>query len=373
MALSEKPVVNSSAQTKRIVGPAALWRRALFSEYFVLYLSLAYFLLLWPFVPLLGSPTNIGNILNNMWPLLAVAVGQTIVLIVGGIDLSQTSIMALTSVLGALMMTARLEPLRFDKSPLWGLLVGPGGGPLGGSALATVGGVLVMLVVGALIGLLNGISITRLSMPPFMVTLVSLIFFSALAIWLTKTENVTALPASYVAIGKSDLVAFPVGESLVLALPFAALVAIALAICAHVLLSRTVIGRWMYAIGTNAQAAAISGVPVRRVVTLAYVLSGVCAAVASIIYSTRLEYGSPVLGESKFLDIIGATVIGGTSLFGGKGKVMWTVFGVLFLVLLDNSLNLLSLSSFTVTIVKGAVILLAALLDVARTRLIARQ
>lgn len=357
-ALERPPAPGSAAPAR-----TTLWQRLLLSEYFVLYLSIAYLLVLVPFVPLLATPANLGNILGNMWPLVAVAIGQTFVLIVGGIDLSQTSIMALTSVVGALLMTAQVNPLRFEKSPVWGILLGPDGGLLAGSLLAMPLGVLTMLLVGALIGALNGTAITRFGMPPFMVTLVSLILFSATAIWLTKTENVTALPAAYIAIGKGQL----------FGLPYAALVVIGLALLAQLSLSRTILGRWLYAIGTNARAATISGVPVQRTITLAYVMSGVCAAIGSVIYSTRLEYGSPVLGESKLLDVIGATVIGGTSLFGGKGKILWTVCGVLFLVLLDNTLNLLSLSSFTVTMVKGAVILLAALLDVIRTRLIARQ
>lgn len=368
MATSDKRTIDTpSPVAPQRASARGAWRRLVFSEYFVLYLSIVYFLVLWPFVPLLATPANIGNILGNMWPLLAIAIGQTFVLIIGGIDLSQTSIMAVTSVLGAMVMTNRLNPPRFEKSPLWGIVLGAGGGPLAGSTLAAPVGVLVMLLIGALIGLLNGASITRFGMPPFMVTLVSLIFWSATAIWLTQTENVTALPASYIAIGKGAL--FEIGP---VALPYAALVTIGLAVIAHVILSRTVFGRWLYAIGTNIRAAVISGVPTRQAITLAYVISGVCAAIGSILYSTRLEYGSPVLGESRFLDIIGATVIGGTSLFGGKGKVLWTVFGVLFLVLLDNTLNLLSLQSFTVTIVKGAVILLAALLDVVRTRFMAR-
>lgn len=351
----------------------ALGRRLLFSEYFVLLLSIAYFLVLLPFLPLLGTRENLSNIFSNMWPLLAIAIGQTFVLIVGGIDLSQASIMAVTSVAGAMVMTSQLEPLRFDKSPLWGTLLSEQGGLLGGSLLAVPVGALTMLVVGALIGLFNGTAVTRFRMPPFMVTLVTMTFFSAFAIWLTKSENITALPAGYVAIGKENLFAIPLGGDDAIGLPYALLVSAGLAIIAHLVLSGTVFGRWLYAIGGNARTATVSGVPTHRAVTLAYVLSGVCAAIASILYSARLEMGFPALGESSLLNVIGAVVIGGNSLFGGKGKIVWTVFGVLFFVLLDNTLNLLSLSAFTISIVKGAVILFAALLDVTRTRLLAKQ
>lgn len=120
--------------------------------------------------------------------------------------------------------------------------------------------------------------------------------------------------------------------------------------------------------GQNATAARISGVPVRAMTFSAYVASGCCAALASVILTGRLETGSPVLGREILLDIIGATVVGGTSLFGGKGKIAWTFFGVLFLTVLDNALNLLSLSQFSITMTKGAVILFAAVLDATRRR-----
>jgi ribose/xylose/arabinose/galactoside ABC-type transport system permease subunit len=126
------------------------------------------------------------------------------------------------------------------------------------------------------------------------------------------------------------------------------------------------LGRWLYAVGYNPRTSLISGVPVGRVTAGAYVLSGLFAATASILLTARLETGSPNHGKALLLDVIGAAVIGGTSLFGGKGKVPWTVFGVLFLALLGNGLNLLNLSDFLITIIKGTVILIAALLDVWR-------
>ena len=118
------------------------------------------------------------------------------------------------------------------------------------------------------------------------------------------------------------------------------------------------LGRYIYAIGTNARAAEISGVPVKRVITLVFMFAGFCAAVAAIIYSARLQGGRPTIGGgSVLLDIIGATVIGGTSLAGGKGKVTWTFVGVVFFVLLSNTLNSMGLSAFYIDVVKGGIIL----------------
>ena len=338
-------------------------RRLLLSEYFVLYLSIAYFLVLVPFIPRLASPATLGNIFSNLWPLFAVAIGETVVFIVAGIDLSLPSIMGLTSVVGAVVMSSEMNPLYLSKSPLWGWLISETGGPLGGSALAVPVGILVMLCVGALIGCLNGLAIAKLNMPAFMVTLVSLSFFLAFSIKLTQSNNVVNLPDGFIAIGSEGL-----GP-----IPFSLIATGILALIAHVLLSRTVLGEWFYATGASKKVAIVSGVPTKRVTILAYTFSGICAAVAAIIYSGRLQMGRPTLGSNMLMDIVGATIIGGTSMFGGKGKVAWTLFGVLFFVLLSNTLYLLNLSYFTINIVKGGVILLAALLDVTRTRIVAKE
>ena len=305
------------------------------SEYLVLLLSGTYFLALLPCTPGFASPDNLANILATLLPLFIVAMGQTIVLITGGIDLSVTSIIALTSVTGAAVMSG-------DH------------GWLAGSPLAVPAGILAMLAVGALVGVFNGVAVTQFKMPPFIVTLTSMMFFSGLAIWLTKSKNIGSLPAVFNAIGGKTGLAFTVAAMLGLA--------------AHAMLSRSLWGRWLYAVGHNARAADISGVPVNGVIVSAYVVSGVFAAVASVLYTGQAESGSPVLAQRLLLDIVGATVIGGTSLFGGRGKLLWTLFGVLFLKLIDNSLNLLDLSYFTIMMVKGAVILFAAVMDSARTR-----
>lgn len=320
------------------------WKRVVTSEYWVLYLCLVYFLVMCAVAPQVASPENVSNIFSNMLPILIVAVGQTIVLISGGIDLSATSIIALASVVGASVMTGD-------------------GGLLAGSATAVPAGIIAMLLTGALVGLFNGAAITRLRMPPFIVTLTTMIFFSGFAIWLTQSSPIYNLPESFILIGKGAF----------FFVPYALAVALLVVALAHVALGRTLFGRWLYAAGANAKTALVSGVPVNRTVLVAYVVSGVCAAAASILYTGRLETGSPVLGQRILLDVIGAAVLGGTSLFGGKGKVTWTIFGVLFITLIDNSLNMLEQppSYFVIMMLKGTVILLAALLDTMRARFLA--
>ncbi|MGH9341057.1 MAG: ABC transporter permease [Acidobacteriota bacterium] len=314
-------------------------KHLLSSEYLVLYLSVVYFLLLWPFTPGLASPQNMANFFSNMLPLAVAAIGQTLVLVTAGIDLSATAIIALSSITGAYLMSS-------DSSLL------------PDSTLVVPIGIMAMLSVGAALGFINGTAVSRLRMPPFMVTLAAMIFFSGFAVWMTQSGNIYNLPPAFNQIGQGSL----------LFIPFALLIVLAVGIIAHVTLSKTVLGHRLYAVGHNLRAATVSGVPVNRTITLAYIGSGICAAVSSIIYTARLETGSPVLGEGVLLDIVAAAVIGGSSLFGGKGKVLWTVFGVLFITLIDNSLNLLGLSYFAVLTVKGLIILLAALLDAARLR-----
>lgn len=360
---------------------AVMARRAFLSDFFVLYLSLAYFLALAPFLPVLFTPANLSNLLSNMWPLLCVAVGQTFVLTIAGIDLSQGAVVGLTSVVAAMLVATGGSPDVLDNAPIWGAVLTEAGGPLHGLSGGLMLGLAAMLLTGALVGLVNGLSVAWLGAPPFMVTLVAMLSISAFALYLTQSENIRFLPDAYVRLGKGDIVSLYFGaqdEPLIRRrmiysfVTYPMVIALTLAVAAHLLLSRTVFGRYVYAIGTNRRAAEISGVPVRRVIVTVFVISALCAAVGAILYSARLEAGRPTLGEGNFLlDVIGATVIGGTSLFGGKGKVLWTVFGVLFFVLLSNTLNLMNLSSSHIDMVKGAVIIAAALLDVARTRMAA--
>jgi len=335
-----------------------LTRRALLSEYFVLYLSLLYMLALWPFLPWLFGAQNVSDILSNMWPLLIIAIGQTFVLITAGIDLSQTSVMALTSVVGAMLMAGQFDPVLFTKSPLWGILLFEQGGLLAGHGYGVPVAIAVMLAIGALVGLFNGLAVAIFRMPAFIVTLVTMMFFSAVAIYLPKSENILHLPPSFIALASGS-----VGY-----VPYPLLIAVCVAVLAHLLLSRTLYGRRLYAVGTNPTASAISGIPTRRVIIVAYVISALCAVLGSVLYSARMEMGRPTLGSMQFIDIVGANVIAGVSLAGGKGKITWTLFGVFFFVLLANTLNLLDLPFYMIDIVKGLVILAAALLDVMRNR-----
>lgn len=333
--------------------------RLLVSDYFVLVMTVVYFSLMAIHIPELRTLENASNNLTNLWPLLVLAIGQAVVLIVAGIDLSQTAIMGLASVVGGVLLTSYIEPSIFQHTPFWGILLSESGGILaevpGGVVIAS----LIMVSLGALVGLINGSAVAYLKMPAFIVTLVAQALFSAVAIWLVKSEKISALPEAFLSI-KEEFVMF---------ISPMALIGVATTLLLTVILARTVLGRHFYAVGTNPRTALVSGVPVNRTLIAAYMFSGGCAGIASVLLSAVQESGSPTLGVLMLMDVIGATVIGGVSLFGGKGKISGVLFGAVFFVILSNTLNLLNLDSFTVMIVKGLVILIAAGLDVLRNRM----
>lgn len=310
------------------------------SDHLVLWLCLIYFAALAPFAPGFASWANLQTILAYALPILVVAVGLTLVLIIGGIDLSVTSIIALASVLGGKIMSV-------DE------------GWLAGHALAVPVGLLAMIGVSAGIGAVNGFLVTVCRIPAFIATLTTMMFVSGLAIWFTLSRKIGGLPPGFVLLGqKLWLVAAMAGAATWIA---------------HLALARTLYGKWLYAIGHNARAAVVSGVPVERMTFFTYVVSGLFAGLAAILFTAALETGNPEMARDNLLDVVGAVVIGGTSLYGGKGRVTGTVFGVLFLALVDNSLNLLGLTFYTITMVKGAVILAAALMDSLRNKLLATR
>ena len=270
---------------------------------------------------------NLRSIGSSVVPLFLLALGQMTVMISGGIDLSVTGTMALVSVAGAVVMRET------------------------GSAFA---GVTAMLTAGAGVGMLNGGAVAWLRLPPFMVTLTSQMFLSGMAVWAVQSKNIGGLPAGFMRLGKE--------------VPIAAGAAVVCGIVGHLLLRRSVWGRQLFAAGFNAETARFSGLPVPWVRIRSYVASGLLAAVAAVILTARLETGSPVLGQRMLLDVIGAAVLGGVSLRGGRGHVLWVLGGALFFAILDNALNLLGLSHFRIMMVKGGVILAAAALDAWRIK-----
>lgn len=282
------------------------------------------------------------DVLLALFPLSILVGGQLLVLLIGQIDLSMTAVMATGSIVGASVMTRQAAQM----------------GGVGASAV----GILACLGLGAGIGLFNGVCNAVLRIPSFIVTLAVMMAGNGAAVWyastVSETTSIGGLPEAFRVIGYGGAAGIPV--ALVLSIMVLGMI--------HYVLSRTVAGRWFYAVGHNAEAARISGVPVRWLTIAAFVASGFGAALATVIYTSRIETGTPTLGQNMLLDIIGAAMIGGVSLFGGRGSIWMALGGAAFLCALDKSLQLLGLSLFIVLAVKGCAIVLAALFDVLRSR-----
>ena len=281
-----------------------------------------------------------ADIFKSMLPLAILATGQLLVLLLRQIDLSMPAIMGMGAIMAASVMTRHGD----------------------GQWLSSLSGILVCLSIGALIGAFNGFCTAVIKMPSFIVTLATLMTGSGAAVWYASTVSdsvsIGGLPESFRTIGYGTWFGIPIAFVLCAAVMLAA----------TYILSRTVIGRWIYAIGHNPMTAQISGVPVTFVTIGAFVGSGFCAALAAIIYASRMETGSPTLGKDMLLDIIGAAIIGGVSLFGGRGTVRMIIMGVLFLSVLDKALQLIGLTFFIVLSIKGIAILAATYIDIIRRK-----
>lgn len=285
---------------------------------------------------------SMGDILLAMIPLAVLVTGQTLVLLIGQIDLSMTAVMAFGSVAGASFMT------RAGANP--------------DSLLNTAGGVTTCLTVGLLVGLFNGLCVAFLRIPSFIATLAVMMGLSGAAVWFASSVSDT------ISIGGLPELFRGIGYGKIMGVPYAFILAGLVLGLAWFTLKRTMMGRWLYAIGHNHRAARVSGVPVRSVTVAAFAISGLCAAIACIIMTSRIETGLPTLGRGMLLDVVGAAVIGGVSLFGGRGGVLWAMGGVALLCILDKSLQLLGLSLFLVLSIKGLAILAAAIADALRRR-----
>ncbi len=271
---------------------------------------------------------NLFNILRQVSINALIAFGMTFVILTGGIDLSVGSILALSSAFVAGLMTD------------------------GTSALITV---LAGLIVGAVMGALNGMVISLGKVAPFIATLATMTIFRGLTLVYTDGNPITGLSQGgwFELFGRGYFWIFPV-PVLTMLIAFAVL---------YFILKKTTFGRYTYAIGGNEEAAKLMGIQVNKVKIMIYSLSGLMAALAGIILTSRLNSAQPTAGTSYELDAIAAVVLGGTSLSGGRGWIVGTLIGALIIGTLNNGLNLLGVSSFFQLVVKGLVILFAVLAD----------
>ncbi|AYX84088.1 ribose ABC transporter permease [Staphylococcus sp. EG-SA-6] len=272
--------------------------------------------------------SNLLNLLRQISINGLIAFGMTFIILTGGIDLSVGSILALSSAFIALMITSGVDPI-----------------------IALIIGVLIGFVLGAV----NGLLVTKGNMAPFIATLATMTIFRGLTLVITDGNPITNLGDSYLfqLFGKGYFIGIPV-PAVTMIIVFMILL---------IILQKTTFGRHTYAIGGNEVAAKISGIKVNKIKILIYGISGLMSALAGGILTSRLNSAQPTAGTSYELDAIAAVVLGGTSLTGGKGRIVGTLIGVLIIGVLNNGLNLLGVSSFYQQVVKGVVILIAVLID----------
>jgi ribose transport system permease protein len=272
-----------------------------------------------------------GNLRNVLWQVTAIgiiAIGQTLVILTGGIDLSVGGIAALSAMVGGLAMTRG-----------------------GGQEVAL--GIVVTLVVGTAVGLVNGLLVAYGRLAAFIVTLGMLSITNSMTYVISDAKSLVGLPKAYRIWGRGTLGG----------VPYSTITFVALFVLGYLLLARTKPGRFLYAIGSNEEAARLSGVNVRAYKVLPYAITGLLCAIAALILSGKLGAIDPDTGTGFELRTIAAVVIGGTSLFGGKGSLVGTLIGVFLIGVLSNGLNLLRVDAFWQGTAVGIVIILSVLVE----------
>ncbi len=275
---------------------------------------------------------NLFNVLRQISTNLLLACGMTMVIILGGIDLSVGSVIALSGVLAAGGV------VRYNLPIVPAMFLG--------------------LLVGIVFGLFNGFVISKTTIPPFIVTLATMNIARGLAGVYTGGSPVRVVTKEWQWIGAGYAFGVPVPV----------IIMIIIFIVSLLIINRTKMGRYIYAVGGNNLAATYSGINVSTVKFFVYTYSGIMAGLAGIILASRMYSGQPTAGEGAEMDAIAAVVVGGTSMSGGSGKLGGTLIGALIIGILNNGLNLMNVNSFWQTVVKGVVILLAVMLDFFRTR-----
>ena len=273
------------------------------------------------------TQANILNILRQIAPLMIVAVAMTFVITTAGIDLSVGSVLALVNALAAISLQAGVP---------WALVVA------------------LLLLIGVAIGLVQGFFVAHEGIPAFIVTLAGLSTIRGTALLLTKGYSIPIDPQSPFN---------EIGRGWVLGVPMPAIIAVAVLVAGYVVFNETTFGRYVTGVGANAEAVRRAGVNTERVMIAVYALSGLAAAMAGIIIAARLGSGSSNAGGGFELDVIAAVVLGGTSLFGGRGTIVGTMLGALTVAVIGNGLILCHLSPFLTPIVEGIIILVAIWLN----------
>ena len=279
-----------------------------------------------------ATADNLFNVGVQVAVTAIVAIGQTFVIITAGIDLSVGSVSALAGVIGTMLIAH--------------------------SGIPVIAAIILAILIGGVAGLVNGTLVTLAGLAPFIATLGMLSVARGLVDVVTNATAVFGLPTSFDYLGQGQVGGVPI--------PIIVLAGVAIA--AHLVLTRTRLGRYTYAIGSNPDAARLSGIPVKRYLNAVYVISGLLAGLGGIMAMSRVGSGQPNFGLGLELDAIAAAVIGGTSLFGGEGTIPGTLIGAFLIALIRNGSVLLNINTFVQSIIIGCIIWLAVLWDQVRRR-----
>jgi ribose transport system permease protein len=281
--------------------------------------------------------SNLLAIVDRIVVIAVIAIGMTMVIITAGIDLSVGSLIALSAVISTLLMK-RMGGLQASG---WAVLVG----------------FLVGMLSCGIIGGLGGFVVARFKVAPFITTLGIMMMARGLAFMITGGFSIYQVPKALPWLGQGR----PLG------IPNTVILLIVLYVVAHIFMTHTRLGRYIYAVGGNEEAARLSGVPVKFVIVFVYIISSLAAGLGGCIQASQLNTGTPNIGIMYELYVIAAVVVGGTSLSGGTGRVLGTLIGAFIISVIQNGMNLLGIESYTQQVVLGAVILGAVLLDKARS------
>lgn len=296
--------------------------------------------------PTFLAPRNLLNVIRQISVVGIIAIGITMIIITGGIDLSPGSVVALATVIAASLAQ------RAD----WG------GAKFPGLQVPLILPILAALLVGGICGMINGTLIAKFKIPPFIATLGMMTVARGFAL-IYSDRPVSGLKPSYNFMGQGEIFHIPTGSGATLGIPVPVIVLTVIAVIVHFMLTNVRFGRYIYALGGNEQAARISGLNLDSLKIRIYALAGVLYGVAALLLSARIGSGQPGLAQGYELDAIAAAVIGGTSLNGGIGTIWGTIVGALIIGVLNNGMDLLNVNAYWQTIVKGSIIVIAVIID----------
>lgn len=320
-------------------GEGTAERRAIWREAGVYVVLAGLYVVMAAAEPSFRGWANFRNVLTQISMVAIVAVGMTYVILTGGIDLSVGSVAALSACVPAILMAEH--------------------GWCGGAGLA------LTLIMGAALGLTNGVAISFVGLPPFIATLALMVMARGLAFVVSGGGAIYRLPPSYLWFGSGNLAE---GVPLIEKLPVMVALMLAFFVVGHIVLQRTRLGRYVYSVGSNEEASRLSGVPTARVKVICYTLCGVLAGLAGLLYTGYVGAAEPTIGDGLELDVIAAVVIGGTSLSGGRGNLPGTFAGALLIGLVRNGLNLMQVNSNYQRVAIGAIIFVAVMIDMFHKR-----